>query len=299
MNYPLTRLGCAFALAALLGVGFGPVAVLADDLDGLSKEQNAYVNRMQAAITDGYSAVLDINYLMSSGRIGDALVTKQIDTSVVLGELDACIGRLSAVASILREAPPTAMRGLISTNESTASTLEQAYVACREMLVDESVNQAMEAGKEALEKLFGGGSAGGTGLAATARVTSCLLAESDTVNDALKAAQTALSTRAAEIQKEEEVERDLFGDMAAGMCFIATAAYGTDKAAEIDVLRDFRDDVLLRSDAGRDYVGFYYAASPPLADFIARHEVLRTVVREALIDPIVKVVRVTSKCWGG
>ena len=81
------------------------------------------------------------------------------------------------------------------------------------------------------------------------------------------------------------------------MCFIATAAYGTASAEEIDVLREFRDDVLLKSEAGRDYVGFYYAVSPPIADFIASHEWLRTGVREGFVDPIVRVVRTTSPLW--
>ena len=82
-------------------------------------------------------------------------------------------------------------------------------------------------------------------------------------------------------------------------CFIATAAYGTPAAMQIEVLRDFRDDVLLRSPAGRDMVGFYYAASPPLADYIAEQEWLRTVVRESLIDPIVWIIDYTRPYWDG
>ena len=80
-------------------------------------------------------------------------------------------------------------------------------------------------------------------------------------------------------------------------CFIATAAYGTPAAEEIQVLRDFRDTVLLRSEAGHDLVGFYYAASPPVADFIAEHEWLRTAVREGLVDPIVWLVREARPLW--
>ena len=80
-------------------------------------------------------------------------------------------------------------------------------------------------------------------------------------------------------------------------CFIATAAYGTPAAEEIDVLRDFRDNVLLRSAAGQDLVGFYYAASPPVAVFIAEHEWLRTAVREGLVDPVVWLVREARPLW--
>ena len=80
-------------------------------------------------------------------------------------------------------------------------------------------------------------------------------------------------------------------------CFIATAVYGTPAAEEIQVLRDFRDGVLQRSAAGRDLVDFYYAASPPVADFIAEHEWLRTAVREGIVDPIVWLAGEARPLW--
>ena len=80
-------------------------------------------------------------------------------------------------------------------------------------------------------------------------------------------------------------------------CFIATAAYGTPTAQQIDVLREFRDSVLLKSTAGSQFVSLYYRLSPPVADFIARHEVLRTLVRELLVDPLVRLVEATGHVW--
>ncbi len=82
-----------------------------------------------------------------------------------------------------------------------------------------------------------------------------------------------------------------------GGCFIATAAYGTPSAEQIDVLREFRDSVLLESIAGSLFVSLYYQLSPPVADFIAGNELLRTMVRELLIDPIVFVVQATDYVW--
>jgi len=91
--------------------------------------------------------------------------------------------------------------------------------------------------------------------------------------------------------KEEEEEPP------SGFCFIATAAYGTSTANQLDVLREFRDDMLLKNTAGSLLVDFYYRVSPPIADFISQHSFVRTLAREFLIDPIVWVVEATGNIW--
>jgi len=80
-------------------------------------------------------------------------------------------------------------------------------------------------------------------------------------------------------------------------CFIATAAYGTPTAEQIDMLREFRDVVLLKSTVGSQFVALYYRLSPPIADFIARNDLLRTLVRELLVDPVVWIVEATGDIW--
>jgi uncharacterized repeat protein (TIGR02543 family) len=82
-----------------------------------------------------------------------------------------------------------------------------------------------------------------------------------------------------------------------GVCFIATAAYGSPAAEQLDVLRGFRDGVLLESAAGSQFVALYYRLSPPIADFISGNSFLRTLVRELLVDPVVWVVGVTGDIW--
>lgn len=75
-----------------------------------------------------------------------------------------------------------------------------------------------------------------------------------------------------------------------GPCFIATAAYGTPLAAQIDALRLLRDQYLLNNPLGTAFVDFYYHVSPSVADVIAAHPVLAAITRVALI-PVVFYAR--------
>jgi uncharacterized repeat protein (TIGR02543 family) len=80
-------------------------------------------------------------------------------------------------------------------------------------------------------------------------------------------------------------------------CFIATAAYGSPSGGQVDVLREFRDGVLLESAAGSRFVDLYYRLSPPVADLISGSGFLRTVVRELLVDPVMLVVETAGDMW--
>ncbi len=73
-------------------------------------------------------------------------------------------------------------------------------------------------------------------------------------------------------------------------CFVATAAYGTPMADDIQVLRRFRDERLMQTRLGRAVVSAYYAVGPYLAAQIATSELEREWTRN-LLQPVVWLAR--------
>ena len=69
-------------------------------------------------------------------------------------------------------------------------------------------------------------------------------------------------------------------------CFIATATYGSQSAAEVLTLRKFRDRYLLSTKGGRWIVATYYKMSPSLARIIERSKALKA-ISAAILFPIV------------
>ena len=58
-------------------------------------------------------------------------------------------------------------------------------------------------------------------------------------------------------------------------CFIATAAFGSGEAAPVQMLRDFRDEILFQSALGTSFVHWYYEWSPGWADWMMDHTAVR------------------------
>lgn len=80
------------------------------------------------------------------------------------------------------------------------------------------------------------------------------------------------------------------GEGSSSKCFIATAAFGSFLHPHVKVLRDFRDKYLITNAPGRAFVEFYYQHSPPIADYISKHKILRAVTRWAL-TPVVFAIK--------
>ena len=77
-------------------------------------------------------------------------------------------------------------------------------------------------------------------------------------------------------------------------CFIATAAFGSRFEKHVQLLRRFRDLYLMPNSIGRVFVKTYYKYSPPMADFIAKHDIFRTMVRWGL-PPLIAVSWISLK----
>ncbi len=73
-------------------------------------------------------------------------------------------------------------------------------------------------------------------------------------------------------------------------CFVATAAYGSVLAGEVDMLRRFRDLMLRKTALGELAVETYYTFGPALSGLIGESDLLRATARDAL-EPVVSKVR--------
>ncbi|MDA7953069.1 MAG: hypothetical protein MPJ05_04520 [Nitrosopumilus sp.] len=80
-------------------------------------------------------------------------------------------------------------------------------------------------------------------------------------------------------------------------CLIATAAYGTELAPQVQMLREIRDGTVLTTESGSSFMGWfndvYYSFSPAVADLQREHPVFREAVR-VLITPMIHSLSIMS-----
>ncbi|MBS7638102.1 carboxypeptidase regulatory-like domain-containing protein [Candidatus Bathyarchaeota archaeon] len=80
-------------------------------------------------------------------------------------------------------------------------------------------------------------------------------------------------------------------------CIIATVTFGSEVAPEVNLLRAFRDGLILSTQAGRGFYvafdAFYYSWSTPVANFIEENPILKPVVK-ALIYPLLGILKLTA-----
>jgi hypothetical protein len=83
-------------------------------------------------------------------------------------------------------------------------------------------------------------------------------------------------------------------------CLIATAAFGSELAPQVQYLRDFRDGHILSTTAGQNFMSafntIYYSFSPQVADYEREQPWLQQVVRVA-IYPLLGILTVSEKAY--
>jgi hypothetical protein len=72
------------------------------------------------------------------------------------------------------------------------------------------------------------------------------------------------------------------GEGGGGGCFIATAAFGSPMAGQVEILRQFRDRYLLTNAPGQKFVAWYYRNGPAAANYIKDKPLIKAAVRMAL-----------------
>lgn len=82
-----------------------------------------------------------------------------------------------------------------------------------------------------------------------------------------------------------------------GRCIIATAAYGSDLAPEVQLLRTFRDQKLLSTFAGSQFMKvfdtFYYSFSPATAEIVASNPIIAQVTHKMLL-PLIHILKILT-----
>ena len=73
-------------------------------------------------------------------------------------------------------------------------------------------------------------------------------------------------------------------------CFVATAAYGSILANDVELLRHFRDTWLESNVIGELGVEAYYTFGPAVAGVVGESDLLRTTARD-LLAPIVRIIK--------
>ena len=82
-----------------------------------------------------------------------------------------------------------------------------------------------------------------------------------------------------------------------GGCLIATAAYGSELAPQVQLLREIRDNTVMSTSAGESFMtGFnelYYSFSPTIADWERENPAFQQAVR-VLITPMISTLPIMT-----
>jgi peptide/nickel transport system substrate-binding protein len=93
-----------------------------------------------------------------------------------------------------------------------------------------------------------------------------------------------------EIENKDEVKNN-------GGCLIATAAFGSELAPQVQILREFRDSKVLSTISGTRFLqvfnALYYSFSPTIADIEKQNQLLQIIIRNSLY-PLIGILQISQ-----
>jgi hypothetical protein len=84
-------------------------------------------------------------------------------------------------------------------------------------------------------------------------------------------------------------------------CFIATAAMGSELHPHVQILREYRDNVLLKSPHRKQFekmLDVYYSFSPEIAESMKQHKSFSHVMKYIVVYPVVLSLKILVKIFG-
>ncbi|PKG31403.1 type IV pilus biogenesis/stability protein PilW, partial [Methanoregula sp.] len=101
------------------------------------------------------------------------------------------------------------------------------------------------------------------------------------------------TAEAAEVQKLADANKPVAETPDLGGCLIATATFGSSLSAEVQQLRDFRQNTIYSSAAGTEFMfafnAWYYSFSPHVADFIRANSWTRPPM-QCILTPLISIL---------
>jgi protein-disulfide isomerase/plastocyanin len=104
------------------------------------------------------------------------------------------------------------------------------------------------------------------------------------------------------MEEEMMMETEDISEKEGGGCLIATAAYGSELAPQVQFLREIRDNTVMSTTSGAAFMTgfnqFYYSFSPVIADMERENPMFQDAVR-AFITPMVSTLSIMTLADGG
>jgi hypothetical protein len=80
-------------------------------------------------------------------------------------------------------------------------------------------------------------------------------------------------------------------------CFIATAAFGSSLDPHVQILRSFRDEIVMQSRFKKHFeriLEIYYLLSPSIARSMEQNQIIRKVIKYGVVYPFIYTTKVAA-----